>query len=113
MVSVLRVVFMLMLQCPFIYIFTKQLFFSFHACNVGDEGAVSLSQLINQVTTIASLDLVRCRVKCAGVAALGVSLMQNSTLKALKYVSNRMILKIQIYRKEIRRNLIKNVIELS
>ena len=55
-----------------------------HGTSVGDEGAVRLSQLLTVDTHITSLDLVDCRIGDAGIAALGVALMQNSTLSSLK-----------------------------
>lgn len=45
-----------------------------------------ISQLISSSPSISSLDLVNCKVGCAGVAAIGVALMQNTSLKSLKLV---------------------------
>ena len=60
------------------------IFHRFHSCSVGDEGTARISQLLTSTASIASLDLVDCKVGCAGIAALGVALMQNTSLKSLK-----------------------------
>ncbi|KAL5268406.1 hypothetical protein ACHWQZ_G002316 [Mnemiopsis leidyi] len=60
----------------------------FHSCTVGDEGTARISQLLTSTASIASLDLVDCKVGCAGIAALGVALMQNTSLKSLNLSKN-------------------------